>query len=372
MNFEKNNIFKAPKKILIAPLDWGLGHATRCIPIIYDILNLNIAVWIAAEGPIKALLQKELPQVQFIPLAGYKIRYGKGRLHTIFTLLWQLPYILGTIKKEQRWLQQIVREHEFDMIISDNRPGLYHTAIPTVYITHQLYINTSNSITAWLAQQLHYRFINKFTDCWVPDVKEDNNLAGKLSHPVKMPKTPVHYIGALSRLQKINTTKQTDLLILLSGPEPQRTIFENIVMQQLQAYKGVAVLIRGLPDSTDTLQHTITKLTVHNHLATAALGTYMQQAKMIICRSGYTTVMDLIALQQKAILVPTPGQTEQEYLAQYLTAQKIFYSIPQHQFSIATALQAAAAFSFTASSITVNNYKGRVEALIQSLLQQNQ
>ncbi len=367
MYFEKNNIPSKPFKVLLAPLDWGLGHATRCLPVIYELLQQKTEVWVAAEGSVKTLLQKELPQVNFLPLAGYKIHYSRSRFWFLPALLLQLPRIFFVIRYENRWLKKIIKAHNFNAVISDNRLGLYNKAVPCIYISHQLQIKTGNSFTNWLAQKAHYFFINKFTACWVPDNTVYPVLAGDLSHPKKLPQTPVAYIGPLSRLIKKQTPIKYSLLVLLSGPEPQRTIFENILLPQLEIYTGKIVLVRGLPGSSSVVNLTNKNIAWHNHLPAADLSAAMQQSEIIICRSGYTTVMDLIALRQKAIVVATPGQTEQEYLAAHLNKEKVFLAMPQKDFLIADAMIAAKKFPFSNINTNVNQHQKIIEQFIAAL-----
>jgi uncharacterized protein (TIGR00661 family) len=363
MKFDKININSYAKRVLVAPLDWGLGHATRCIPIIYALQEQNIEVIIAADGAIKNLLKTEFPDVVFTHLKGYNIKYSnKGALLPLRLLL-QLPGLLQSVFLEKRWLKAIVAEYKIDLIISDNRLGLSHPKIACIYITHQLQIKTGNRFTARLAQKMHYFFIDKYTACWVPDNAADNNLAGILSHPKKLPAIPVTYIGPLSRFEKVITEKKYDLLILLSGPEPQRTILENLVLKQLKSFTGKGLLVRGLPGNDERLITNSTTITVVNHLAATDLNNAVMQADYIICRSGYTTIMDVVKLGKKAILIPTPGQTEQEYLAAYLMQQKIFFSVLQKDFLLAETLQQAQQFSFTNTLVYKETYKKVIEDL---------
>jgi uncharacterized protein (TIGR00661 family) len=366
MKFEKININKPIKKVLVAPLDWGLGHSTRCIPIIYDFLSLNIEVLIAAEGQQKNLLQKELPQVKFLPLQGYKIGYSKNKHWFWFTLLLQLPKLFYRIYQEHKWLKKIIRQHNIDMVVSDNRLGLFNIAISSVYITHQLKIKTGFKFTEWLLQKIHYFFINKYTACWVPDNEEEDNLAGELSHPEKLPKIPLSYLGPLSRLAKKRglIQRQYNCMFIISGPEPQRSIFEKIVLAELKTFNGNALLVRGLPGDENLPLIENSNIEIKNHLSAQAMSAAIQQSEIIISRSGYTTIMDLSKLQQKAILVPTPGQTEQEYLATYLMHKKVFFSIDQDKFSLNETLKKVAVFNFKKGIPVLENYKKVIREFI--------
>ncbi|MCP9749560.1 glycosyltransferase [Ferruginibacter sp. HRS2-29] len=357
MNEKNINKSSSFSRVLIAPLDWGLGHATRCIPIIHALLKENITVFIAAEGAILNLFQKEFHNVTILPLRGYNISYPAEKKSLFAKLLQQVPGVLSVIRYENKWLEKMIREHSIDAVISDNRFGMHSRLVKSIYITHQLHIETNHSFFNWLAQKIHYRYINRYDACWVPDAEGVTNLAGKLSHPEKLPAIPVKYLGALSRFKKIIPKKKHDLLILLSGPEPQRSYFEDILLQQLKGLEIPVVFVRGLPTATSLPE--INRNTVfYNHLPAEELSALVQQSKMVVCRSGYSTVMDLACVQQKAILVPTPGQTEQEYLAGYLQEKKMFLTYKQGNFNLKKALEAAEEFDYAISDFSENLQDG--------------
>ena len=330
-------------RILVAPLDWGLGHATRCIPVIYAFINAGASVILAGEAATEAILKKEFPILNFLPLKGYNIKYSKRKRSFFLKLLSQAPRIKKTIHYEHKWLRKVVKDQKIDGVISDNRFGLYHSTAPTVYITHQLHIETGNPWLNKIAQQIHYNYINRFSQCWVPDAEGPINLAGKLSHTDRLPIVPVKYMGVLSRFKKQQLVVTNKLLVVLSGPEPQRSIFENIILLQIKDFGEPVVLVRGLPAQTATLSFG-ENIQVFNHLSSNELSQKIQQSEMVLARAGYSTIMDLAILQQKAILVPTPGQAEQEYLATYLKQQQLFYTCLQDKFDLKIALKESEAF----------------------------
>ncbi len=360
MKSEKINISGDRRTLLIAPLDWGLGHATRCIPIIYAFIAQGFEVIIAGDGLIENLLKKEFPDVVFTHLKGYNIQYSNNGKWLPLKLFLQLPKLLRSVYSEHQWLKRITRKNKIDLVVSDNRLGLYHSKIPCIYITHQLKIKTANHFTAWLAQSIHYFFINKYSTCWVPDIELSSGLTGELSHPKILPAIPVKYIGPLSRFQKITTEKKYDLLVLLSGPEPQRTILEVLILKELKTFQGSALLVRGLPSNNESVAPLLkneNNITVANHLSAGALNKAIQQSRSVISRSGYTSIMDLVKLEKKAMLIPTPGQTEQQYLAAYLAQKNIFLSMLQKEFSLEKALLKLEDFSVTAIAIDHERYK---------------
>jgi uncharacterized protein (TIGR00661 family) len=333
------------KKLLVAPLDWGLGHATRCVPVIRDLLNNNCEVWLAGEEAQEKLLREEFPSLPFLPLKGYRINYGKSGLTG--KILLQVPSILRSIKEENKWLKKQVSNHGFDAVISDNRYGLYNDKVFSVLITHQLTIKTSfGKWSEKILQQWNYKLINKFNECWIPDDKGENNLAGELSHPINLPSIPVRYIGPLSRFEKKNIDEiKNHLLFILSGPEPQRTILENKVIDQIVNYPATATIVRGLPGEKNIIPSTNT-IHFYNHLSSDELNGEAMKAEFIICRSGYSTIMDIACVQKKGILIPTPGQTEQEYLAEHLMKKQFAFCIDQKEFSLGNNIEEARNFEY--------------------------
>jgi uncharacterized protein (TIGR00661 family) len=342
--------------ILIAPLDWGLGHATRCIPIIEALIGKNCNVLIACEGKIKTLLFEEFPQLSFIDLRGYHIQYSKNSWTLPLQIGKQIPKILSTIQYENERLEEIVKEHCVHGIISDNRYGFYHNSVPSIFITHQLRIKAA--FGKWIEdhlQKLNYQYINRFSECWVPDNETENNLAGALSHPSKKPSVPLKFIGPLSRFQRSNSEEQKHLLILLSGPEPQRDIFENLLLPQLSEYKGAVVLVRGLPGEGASQLILPSNISVHDHLPAEELNKKMNEAFLVISRCGYSTVMDLAVMKKKSILIPTPGQTEQEYLAKHLMKNNFSLCIEQKKFKLKSALDLSSQFNYQTRNFPLEN-----------------
>jgi uncharacterized protein (TIGR00661 family) len=352
-------------KIIVAPLDWGLGHATRCIPIIKELIRANIELFIVVDKTNYILLKEEFPSAVFLRYNGYKIQYSRYKKFFFLKLFLQIPKIIYRVFTENKWLKKIVREYSINAIISDNRFGMYNKKIPSVYITHQLHIETGNKLSNTIAQKIHYFFIKKYNQCWVPDL-QINGLAGILSHPQKMLRNAT-YIGPLSRFKNIpNTQLLFDLLVSISGPEPQRTIFENKILSQLKHFSGKAIFVRGLPSATTKIEN-FNQIQIENHLSSQDLNRAIEQSKIVISRCGYTSVMDLSALKKKAILVPTPGQSEQEYLAKYLYAKKYFFAVEQDQFYLEEVLKKAAEFNFRPFDFPADEYKKTTDEFVLSI-----
>jgi uncharacterized protein (TIGR00661 family) len=332
------------KKVLIAPLDWGLGHATRCIPLVKAFLRIGWEVIIATDGAGDHLLRQEFPQQQFLKLKGYNVRYSSSKWTLPFKMAVQVPRILAAIKNEHAWLQQVINQYNISLVISDNRYGLYTEKVPCVFITHQLQIKAPYRWMENKIQQLNYKYISRFTECWVPDA-EENALAGELSHPDELHPFPLKYIGPLSRFKKQMAALRYKYAFMISGPEPQRTLLEKLVLKDIGQLKDDVLIVRGKPGNTEAVSLS-QNVTMVNHLNGEALEKALNSAEYIISRSGYTTIMEIAALQKQAILIPTPGQTEQEYLASYLMQQGLAYTTSQSSFNLIHTLEAASTFQF--------------------------
>jgi uncharacterized protein (TIGR00661 family) len=353
-------------RILIAPLDWGLGHATRCVPIIKHLLSQNCIVFVGAEGSTAKLLKSEFPDITILPLKGYRVEYSKNRFYFLLKIITQLPRISNVIRYEKRWLEEAVKTHKINGVISDNRLGFYSNKIPSVYITHQLLIKTGLNLFDTIAQKIHYHFIDKFSACWVPDFEKELTLAGDLSHPKKFPNIPVQYLGALSRFNKLELALEYKLCIIISGPEPQRSIFEKIILSQVHQLKEKLVMVRGLPYEEKALNHSFENLTIFNHLDAEKLNKIIAQSEMVLSRSGYSTIMDLITLNKNAVLVPTPAQPEQEYLAIHLKNNGLFQFVQQEDLKLHEVLKGSKAHNQT-SQIQTENFKKTIENWLNQL-----
>ena len=328
------------KRILVAPLDWGLGHATRCIPVIRKLISKQVDVVLAGSGQSLQLLRQEFPQLSSFELPAYAPEYtSSGSM--VWTMAAQLPRFMKVIRQEHNVLAKIIDEQKIEVIISDNRYGCWTKKVPCVFITHQSNILMPKRF-GWLApaiRSLNYRMMNKFSRCWIPDYPGENSLAGDLiSFGSTLRKDRIRYIGLLSRFSPAaQREKKYDLLCIFSGPEPQRTLLEEIIVKQLSAFRGKVLIVRGIV-SKDTVPLQ-TDAEVIDFMTSADLQTTIESSDIVLARSGFSTLMDLSKLSARAILIPTPGQTEQEYLAAKLSARAIAYSTSQNTFDLAEALK---------------------------------
>lgn len=318
------------KRILVAPLNWGLGHATRCIPIIEALENHGFQPVIASDGVALSLLEKEFPHLQALQLPSYKIQYAQNGSNFKWKMITQIPNMLRAMQGERKMVERWIQEEAIDGIISDNRLGVFSSKVPSVFITHQLNVLTGN--TSWITTKIHHQFIRKYKECWVPDIAGSPNLSGKLGH-TETPVMNVKYIGPLSRLHKKSIEPVYDLMVILSGPEPQRTMLEDKLKLELKYFEGKILFIRGVIEAEQTISRRL-NFTCYNFMNTEELEMAFNQSKMVLSRSGYTTIMDLAHLGKKAFFIPTPGQYEQEYLAKKLKKKGLVPYSKQDDFKV--------------------------------------
>lgn len=326
-----------PLKILISPLDWGLGHATRCIPLIEEFSKLGAQISIAGTSRTNEVISKEFPHLSFYNIVGYNIKYSNNKWMLPIVILYQVPKILYAIYKEHRWLDIFLTNNEFDIILSDNRYGFYHHKENCIFLTHQVQIQIPQSkILQKIVNKINHKFISKFNTCWVPDYL-NNAMAGNLSTNLGL--SNVTYIGNLSRF-KVNTNQSPSLfhkryqsVILLSGPEPQRTMLESKLQQFFLHHTNYTdcLIVQGKPENGTNITCINKQIDKVGYLPAKQLEEVLFKAQFVICRSGYSTIMDLIKLNKNAVLIPTPGQTEQVYLAKYLSAKGWFTYISQQK-----------------------------------------
>ncbi|MGV3636415.1 MAG: glycosyltransferase [Flavobacteriales bacterium] len=327
------------KRILVAPLDWGLGHSTRCIPIIQALLKRGAVPVIGADNGPLALLRTEFPALEHVRLPGATIRYSKSGSQ-LWSMVRQFPEMVRSVRAENALFDRIRRDLQLDAAISDQRFGLRARELPSVLITHQVFPFTP--IAQGLLRRTNLRHIARFDRCWIMDEPEAPGLAGELSHGRDLPAN-ARYIGTVSRMQAGGARGEGRFRIVavISGPEPHRTLLEGILMDQLQRIEGHHLLVRGLPGKAARAEHG--NVTSVPHLASAELAAALASAGLVVSRSGYTTLMDLVALCRSALVIPTPGQAEQEYLGRLHARTGRFRVQPQHQVDIRSALRDASA-----------------------------
>jgi len=299
-------------KILVAPMDWGLGHVSRTIPIIKTLLSRGHEIITCGNNDAKAIYEEEFQNLAHLDFKGYSPKYSKSNNQGL-AMIKQSPKFFKLIKEEEEFANKIAKELKLDFIISDNRFGFRSKFTTNIFICHQINIQGP----PFLKQMMHVinnGYVKKFTQCWIPDIDKEGKLAGKLS---KSKLKNCHYIGSLSRFEtacKKNSNWKYKYVGILSGPEPQRSILEKKIISEFKKLKKKCAIIQGTPNKKNIKMENID---VFPHLKTTDFLSIIENSETIICRSGYSSIMDLSILQKQAILIPTPGQTEQNYLAKY-------------------------------------------------------
>ena len=332
------------KNILICPLEWGLGHAARMIPLAGKLSEMNNNVIIASGEEHLSLFRTELPGLSYIRFPGFKPGYSKF-LPQYLSLLFKVPLLLYHIVTEHYKLKKIIAENNIDIIISDNRFGLWNKNITSVYITHMPLIPFPEKLKILepFGVYLHRKIIKKYSLCFIPDLPGDLNISGRLSHGIKLPDN-VRYIGILSRFIDTghsfndNYIKNKYNTVILSGPEPQKEMLKQKLVAILKQNKIPTIIFEGKPSRGGEIGG-IANITFYSHLPALRMKEIIQDSECIITRSGYTTIMELVSMNRSALIIPTPGQTEQEYLAVYLSEKGWFSTISQSEIKEGIQLQ---------------------------------
>ncbi|MBO7598810.1 MAG: hypothetical protein J6T70_17370 [Bacteroidales bacterium] len=331
------------RKILAAPLDWGLGHAARSVPLIKELCTKN-DVLIVCGPSAYGFLQKELPDLEIIKIDDWRIRYPKHKIN-FFTILGWIPVMLRNSIHEHRFVKKIIRSRGIDCVVSDNRYGLLYKGLECHIITHQVYpkmprgFGFLENLGGWIFK----RYLSRFNKVLIPDFERGDNLSGSLAADRDLPPEKFVRIGILSRFSqlKIENLKfkdancrlstfnfQFSILVLMSGQENQRTVLENKIIAALDGLALNVLFVRGVGESRPTINNT-KNITFRNLLSGNELRDALMAAELIICRAGYSTLCDVVALKKRAVIIPTPGQTEQEYLAERLDCRFGFRSLSQ-------------------------------------------
>jgi len=297
-------------------LNWGLGHASRSLPLIRKYLELGYEVISASDGEALYMLRKELPGQKVLQLPGYGIHYSSRYMP--FNMLRYGPGMLKAMKTEHELTQAIVKRENIDCIISDNRYGCYSEDVPSALITHQLQVFTRQKLLDIYIRRQIRGWCRKFSEIWIPDQEPPDNITGDLSGVDTTP-VPKYYLGVISELTCRPSGTLYDAVAVISGPEPQRTNFEELVIRQLSALEGKYAVVCGKP-GTSEITRTENNLTIYPYLSRSGISELLDNTEVIISRSGYTTLMDLSHTGHKAILCPTPGQYEQIFLADRLAS----------------------------------------------------
>jgi len=328
------------KRILLSPLNWGLGHASRLIPLIKHFEAQGHTCIVGAELRSADLLRKAFPHLTHEYLPGFNVKFSSGEKQWL-SLLFQIPKFLYWKRKENQITQKLIDKHQINLIISDNRYGVKSQLIPSIIITHQTspFLGSAFSFLRPIMTKIIGNWIRSFHQCWIPDIQETPSVSGILSESIPLPHN-TYRIGLLSRLNQSilqnglnKEIPAADILVILSGPEPHRSQLEKSIIERFKDDQFKVILIQGKPE-LKAINNQIGKVTLIPHCTDFYLYHLLVKSALIICRSGYSTIMDLFATDRKAILIPTPGQYEQEYLAQHLTQHFGFTSFHQNELAL--------------------------------------
>jgi UDP:flavonoid glycosyltransferase YjiC (YdhE family) len=334
---QKETASTASVNVFICPLDWGLGHATRIVPVIRRYIDSGHRVILGGSGKSGELLKSHFGYLPFISVPSYSIRYPSHGFLLLLSVFLQLPFFTYSIFREYFFLKRIISENNINVVISDNRYGLFSAKTHNVFITHQI----SPVLPAYLKPAEYPLFllirymISKFDECWIPDYPGKDNLTGKLSHRYKLPAN-ARFIGPLSRfsqgLKSSENNNSYDVVIVLSGQQPQLGKFTRHILDQASGLKVKTLIISGRQKEIPLKKHPW--LTMAEDLSIEEFQDILLRAGLIICRSGYSSIMDLVALDKTALLVPTLGQPEQEYLANWLQETGRFRFVKQQELDL--------------------------------------
>ncbi len=323
-----------PGKVFYAVLNMGLGHATRSLPIIREFLRRGWEVVLGSNGRALEFLKREFPGIPFVVTPDYGIKYSKSRW-LLPLLLWQIPMVLRGIRQENQFCAFVVKNYQPDLIISDHCYGMYHSQVPSYFISHQIYFAMPRGLDAFsfLPSRFNLFFHQKYKKVIIPDYQSERGglLSGKLS---RLPNRPglYAYVGLLSSVSQNDTDVDIDFLISISGPEPQRTLLEMQLRQQITSLPGKKVMVLGKSETVESSRDQ--EVTIFSHVARREMALLFNRARFIISRPGYSTLMELAELGKPALLIPTPGQTEQQYLASRVLQKGWYYSVQQNAINI--------------------------------------
>ncbi len=325
----------SPKHVLISALDWGLGHATRTSEIIDRLIAQNYKVTLVGSGRVYHYFKQRYPNLKIYKIFNLTLRYSRSSTTFHLKITWVFFKMYINILLDRIFLPKILKQTKPDLIISDSRFGIRSKRVYSIIISHLINFHLPKAVQFldttifWNVCQL----INKFDEHWIPDYALEPNLSGKLSH-FRLCHYNTYYIGLLSRFKHADCQPNPDydIFCIASGIEPQRTIFVQKLIDTFKDTQWKVLIASGAPEKN--FQKNYQNITLVSYMDGEKFCQHVKGSKYIIVRAGYSTLMDLIALGKTALIVPTPRQTEQEYIAWHLHSQKIFQKTSQSEFSL--------------------------------------
>ena len=333
-------------KVIYGVCSWGLGHATRSLPVIRKLIRENNELTVISSGRSIGLLKTELGNdVKFLDVPDYPMLLSENSRQFMAKSLVYWPLFIRKIESGLQTVTKLVENNNYDLIISDARYDVYSKKIPSYFISHQMRIMNPLRIKKLESGSEIFNsfFFKRFREVIVPDFNEDS-LSGDLSHNLKrIDESRINYVGVLSDFSKKQTNKDIDYFISISGPEPQRTLFEEKVLSQIDQLNGNIIITLGKTEINEKLNNE--NITTYTFLSKKEREDLLNRTKLVISRSGYSTILDLAVIGTKALMVPTPGQVEQEYLGQYHSKKRSFFAVRQDQINLKKNVKKAKEFT---------------------------
>jgi hypothetical protein len=330
-------------RIVFGICAWGLGHATRTLPIIRKAIKEGHNVSVVSSGRALSMLRQELGDgPDFFKLEDYQ---PPGTLNSSMMVLGSIlrfPEYVRAIRCEHDFVKRFIWDRKVDVIFSDNRYGFYSRNVPSYFMGHQLRILNplGNGILENGTEIYNKFFLYRYAGVLVPDFEEDG-LTGRLAHDLSIiDERRLNYVGPLSEFHYRPTTEDVDVFVSISGPEPQRSSFERLVSKQLEDFSGKVVTTLGKPEDNGD-----SRSNQKSYLSRNDREELLNRSRIVIARSGYSTLMDLYSIRKRGFLIPTPGQIEQEYLAKYHMSRRTYYCVSERDLDIPRQLGEALALS---------------------------
>ena len=326
---------RSQSRIIFCVLNWGLGHASRSVPVIHELLSQGFYVELASDGRAGGLLKSEFPELVYHEMPGYDVSYPSENMQ--WNIVKQFPKIVSAISSEKSWVRQLHKVNPFDILISDNRYGCRIPGVYNIMISHQIKPLTGSESTNWLASRISQRMFSKYDEVWIPDEKA-MRLSGYLGDASGL--SNAHCIGLLSRNLSVGTSisKKYKSVAILSGPEPQRSYLESWVRKQWSDWKEPHLIVRGVTEGSSEIRQLTDSGYEVDFLSGRAWQNAILSAEVVVGRSGYSSIMDYISWRKKCILIPTPGQYEQEYLSEHIVYPGIRFE-PDFNFDLIETIQ---------------------------------
>jgi len=329
-------------RIIYGVCSWGLGHATRSLPVIRKLIKEQHTLTVISNGRSLELLKKELGEnVEFVDIPDYPMLVSENTRQFLAKSIVYWPVFIKRIEDGLSQLQTVLNKKQYDCIISDARYDMYSKKISSFFISHQMRIMNPLRIKMFESamERFNLFFFKRFVGVMVPDYKEDN-LSGDLSHHLRrIDENRIHYVGVLSDFKKRSIRKDIDYLISISGPEPPRSFLEEKLTSQIPKLEGNVVITLGKAEDYSIIKKK--HLTTYSFVTKELREELLNKAKLVVSRSGYSTIMDVAVVGTKALFIPTPGQIEQEYLSQYHNTRGTFYSVSQDTIDLTSDVKVA-------------------------------